>query len=56
MLNIYTAFKGRGKFVCDHIFVESRIKTETMFGCDHIVLNKITVDHIKFGKGLIDHP
>ena len=27
-----------------------------MFGCDHIFLNKITLDHVKFGKGLIDHP
>ena len=37
-------------------FWESRIKTETMFGCDNIFLNKITVNHIEFGKCLIYHP
>ena len=27
-----------------------------MFGCGHIFLNKITVDHVNFGKGLKDLP
>ena len=48
----YLSLHGRGKFGGDHIFVNPELRLKPYL----VVIIKITGDHIKFGKGLIDHP